>query len=452
MYPEHDSKADQFDDAYERRRTGDEDHVDDQDIRELVNLAARLERELPEDLPDPAFRESLRKHLLDQIAGQEPVDLAQERWHRRFLVSPWRVGAAAASLAAAVVVVVLLGIGALGSGSDDDDTVEELSFQAIDSDDDQTLDGEDQFNGASLDDALFTDGDDWVAASFPPFTVEHIVLPPQETGFGNAYVGSGPEVIVNQSSSLLETANMPDQSPVYYFSAPPDPETMLTTLRGALNVDGEVVADEENGVHRVVSDDDETIMLWDPSAAFFQFNGFALEEPIIEIADVDAEPDEIAYRFLELIGFDVYTIQYRPEVNQSEEGTDVYLVPMDLPHTALNVSLGGRVTISDDGRIHQVELHWLSLIEMREVPVRTAEELAGDLQADNGFLPPVESDNDEVHIQVENVELVHVLTRQNDSAFILQPAIKLAGEYMEGVESVLAGPGRYLLPAVVNED
>jgi hypothetical protein len=460
MYPERDSRAEEFDDAVERQRLGNPASSGDQDLDELVRLAARLEHDLPAETPDPAFRDNLKFQLLSNTAmpgepqeaesidaASEPIDLDQERWHRRLIASPWRVGAAAAACFGFVVIAFVMMAEPFSSGTEDRE--ERTAFQAVDADD------------VVRDDGLFGDqfpldmGDNpppseqWFTASFPPFDGDHVVLPPMVFGFLPFAERYRPRVELSGATDMADQMSMPGNGSVYYLNAPPDGSTMLTTLSSMLGVDGDLVEGDGNGEpYRVVDSSGHEILRWDPSSAFFHFQGSLMDDPVDDLLDGDASASEIARRFLELIGFDFYTIEYNEVVIENETVTEVQFRPDDFPETALDVTLGGSVFVNADGAIMEAQLYWLSLVDIEVVRLRDPESIISDIQEDAGYSPPATDDVDEVWIDAVDIMVIHVLTRLGDSNFVLQPAVKVTGEYGTEIASAIPGPARYLVPAV----
>ena len=461
MYPEPDSRADEFDDALERRRAGDNTPADDQETQELVTLASRLDQELTEDIPDPAFRENLkhellqgaihRGHVLEPVA--EPIDLADERWSRRLAASPWRLSAAAAACVAVVVVAFFATTNPFDDNSGDS-SEEITSFQAVDADDSFGPDDGILGNQFPLDvDDNIPPSEQWFTASFPPFDVEHVVLPPLLIGFLPFADRHKPQVELNGVSDMANDVDMPGSASVYYLNAPPDGATMLTTLRSTLGIDGELVEGNGDGEpYRVIDDEENDVLRWDPSSAFFHFRGGLLDQPVDDLLDPDAGPVEIARRFLELIGFDLHTIDYGVQTVEHENLIEVQFRPEHFPVTALDVTLGGNVFVGEGGAVLEAQLYWLSLVDVEVVALREADAIMEDMAHDAGYSPPASDGADEMMINAEDMMMVHVLTRLGTSNFVLQPAVKVVGNYGDDAESSLPGPARYYVAAVDNGD
>lgn len=462
MYPEPDSRANEFDDAVERRRSGDNTPIGDQEMQDLVNLALRLDEELPDDLPDPAFRQNLKDQLLHSDpafadipeTSQEPVDLETERWHRRLIASPWRVSAAAAACLVIIVVAFAAGSSSPFGGGSRDDREETTSFQAVDADatasDDSILSNPFPLDGGE---ESMPESEQWFTASFPPFDVEHVVLPPLLIGFLPFTERNKPDVKLNGAGDMVDDVDMPNNASVYYLNAPPDGATMLTTLRSTLGVEGELIEGNGNGEpYRVVDEDQNDILRWDAASAFFHFQGRLLDEPVNDLLDPGAAPDDLARRFLEMIGYDLYTIEYEIRTVETDDHTEVQFRPSDFPDTALDVTLGGSVFVSDNGEILEAQLYWLSLVDIEIVALRDREAIIQDLEDDEGFSPPASDDVDEMMIDADDMRMIHVLTRLGQSNFVLQPAIKVIGDYDNDVSSTLPGPARYYVAAVEKSD
>jgi hypothetical protein len=458
MYPERDSQAEAFDDAYERQRTGDTESVDDQEIQELVNLAARLEQELPDDLPDPGFRENLKNEILRgeihqqsvATSAEEPVNLEDERWFRRLVASPWRLSAAAAACFVVILVAFASTAGNPFSSGPGESSEDITSFQAVDSDDSAGADDPFQSEEFPLDiDDSAVPSEQWFTASLPPFDTEHVVLPPLLLGFLPFSERHQPRVELNGIADMVGNVEMPDSGTVYYLNAPPDGPTMLTTLSSTLGIRGELVESNGNGEPlRIVDANQNDILRWDPTSAFFHFQGGLFDEPVSDLLDPGAPPVEVAQRFLELIGFDLYTIDYEEHLVENGETTEVHFRPVDFPTTGLEVNLGGIVLVDDEGAVLEAQLYWLSLVDVEVVALRDVEEIIADIENYSGFAPPVTEDSTEMVINVADMTLVHILTRLGDSHFVLQPAVKVVGDYANDVDPPMPGPARYLVPAI----
>lgn len=450
MNREPDPRADEFDDAIERRRSGDTSSAGDEELENLLNLATRLEHDLSDDLPDPAFRENLKLQLLQgeaeapflEPAPIPPVDLADERWHRRLLASPWRVSAAAA----ACLVVVLVGFTTTGmpGGPADGNDEETMSFQAVDSDDELPVDQ----SPLSLENATIPESAQWFTSSFPPFDVEHVVLPPLLIGFLPFSERERPQVELTGFSGIFNDGMMPDTSSVYYLNAPPDGGSLLNAVSSTLEIEGELVEGNGDGEpYRIVGPDDTDIMRWDPASAFFHFQVDSTEFSVGDLLDEGTGPSAIAIRFLEIIGFDLHTIDYEHRVVEGDGITEVQFRPHEFPDTGLDVDLGGSVFVNQDGAVVEARLYWLSLIDQEIVSLRDSEEIRHDFENEIGYAPPAPDDTDEMTIEAEDMMFVHVLTRLGESHFVLQPAVKVMGEYGDEYESALPGPARFLVPA-----
>ncbi len=452
MYPERDSRADEFDDAVERRRSGDNESIEDPELRDLVELASRLEDTLPEELPDPEFRNSLKQDLLssepefDAIpAPDDPAALEQPvPWYHRFVSSPWRTSAAAAACLMIVVVALMATANPFGWGTGGS-SEEVTSFQPV-----GFGDGDGPFADQYPLDTEF-DGERWLSGPFPPLDVEHVVIHPMLLGFLPIAERHRPEVELNGATDMVDASDMPSSVAVYYFNAPPSGAALLTALGSTLRIDGELVEGDENGTpYRWVDDDENDIMRWDPTSAFFHFDGESLNEPVDDILDPGAEPEEIAQRFLEMIGFDFMTIEYEVERVDNQNDTEIRFKPADLPDIGLELELGGSVRVDETGAVLEAQFFWLSQVDIEVVGLRDLDDIIEDIQHDHGYAPPA-LEAVEISIDAADVGMVHVLTRLDDSIFVLQPAVKISGEYQDEVGATLPGPARYLVSAVEYE-
>lgn len=468
MYRERDPQAEAFDEALERLRNGKAGENDDPEMEELLHLAGRLDRELPGDLPDPAFRDRLKRQLLTgQYSLEAPTDIDEARWRRRLLASPWRAGAAAASVAVILILAVVLGLDSLTGTSEDDtdpsdqvampvdddaveeqpdeapvpegDAVEEAEEPPADSDSDMGILQADDGPDAPV------ESDQWQPANLPPFDGRHIVVAPLSATTLLAEASeTDPEV---EWANGIEMPDLPESAPVYYLSAPPDPMALMATMERTFEIDGTIIeGDSESSIpYELLNGDEEPILQWDPTAAYFQFNGAAAAIDV-DLPGIDSDDVvERAHAWLEMIGFDLFSIEYATDTEAAGDATVVRLEPVDMPETGLGLKLGAELIITADGMIQEASGFLLSLVDVRDMPVRAPSEAWTMAREGDAFWPDVDHALDDPMVAIAEVKIIHLLTRLDEANYVLQPAVKFMGEADEAETSERA---RCYVPAV----
>jgi hypothetical protein len=462
MYPERDRQAEEFDAALERLRSGERPDEYDADLRDLLILAARLEQDLPRDLPDPAFRERLKRELLSgrprfhqSQPETAPIDPAGEGWRRQITRASWRTSAVAAALVVIVIGALVLSLDrvpGVGTGQDSAPSDDSVAMPA--SADDPPVDEADdeQFSALEAPEAAEDQATTWLAANLPPIDGHHIVLAPL------AAVGSAALTLESSYDvRLIPTTDLPDlpgSAPVYYLAAPQDPVALLSRVRDTLAIDGEIVpGNRDEGIpYRIVNQAGEPVVVWDAACAFFQFWGDLRPNAAGARAGDSGDVTERAYAWLEGIGFDLHSVEYEARVVESEGQVTVQFMPLAMPELGLDLSLGAQVTFDDDGRVRSASGFWLSLVGIEEMPVRPAEDAWEVAQAGDGFWPPLDlPTNEEILVEVREIKIVHLLTRWDEATYVLQPAIKFAGQYATRQVARTPGPARYYVPAVPDD-
>jgi hypothetical protein len=450
MYPDRDSRADRLDEALERRLNGDDITNDDPELQELLDLSARLEQTLPDDLPDPAFRHNLKQQLLSQPQPSlaEPVDLARERFHRRLAGSTWRLSAAAAAFLIVILVAVVMAMGPMSGDSDDDMEEQPASLQGIG--DDYTTPEQD-VDTFDTDDRRTVEPE-WVNATLPPFDTNHVVLNPL-LGMPLGMPAPKIEPLVAFDDDA-EMPDMPETAPVYYFSAPPNPEALISSVQRALGIEGELEpgSAEDGTPYRLINDSGQTIVKWDPGSAFFHYIGRNADPEFTGYAEPGSDPSDISESFLETIGFDLYSVDYVIDVEVSGSETHIRFKASSLPEMGLDVWLGAVVVIDEDDQVAEARMMWLSLIGVREATLRPPGETWDLGERGHGFWPPHEAPDGRVLVEVLRTKMVYLLTRHDHATYVLQPAVKFVGRYSDDDDDDPTGPARYYVPAIDNED
>jgi hypothetical protein len=110
------------------------------------------------------------------------------------------------------------------------------------------------------------------------------------------------------------------------------------------------------------------------------------------------------------------------------------------------------VFVDHTGAVLEAQLYWLSLLDTEIVSLRDPADIIADLESDSGFAPPLSDENAAMIIHADDMVMTHVLTRLGDAQFVLQPAIKVVGEYVSDADPAMPGPARYVVAAIDNSD
>ena len=340
---------------------------DNEELAGLVDLAGVLQRELPRDLPDPAFREALREQLIeprprlvvsrsDRLARRSPLALA---------------GGAIAAVLVVAVAVGLVAAGQFGLGRGDADSESNAEFLATDT------------PISAIATATATVGSIAVVSTrepeFPTPMAKPVNIPPVdaahlELGALSTSESASPAVVEDISYHLASALpESPESAPVYRFAVPEvDALTLMNRLTNALDLDGEMTTRSVRG-KTVISftSTNGTTFTWMPASGAFACN-------LSGEARVQGEHEEIiaaAYSWLRASGFPVQDPAASPIVSEMEAGT----LRVDFPvETAPEVAVGHPLTVSvvidADGVIRTVSGYWLQLVETHDLGLLSPEE------------------------------------------------------------------------------
>ncbi len=295
MDDQQDENYDRLDRAVERLREGDdraaiaETLEPEPELMPLFDLAVRLEAELPEDLPDPGFRDKLKQELL---AGTPPASLPVRR--KRFLYD-WRFGVAAAALLAIVLIAVIYGTGTL-EGNSPEPPARETVVSAL------SVSGKETAQpGATESPEVVSD-----TQVFPPIDASHVVVVPLGFGASSTIVGSSvahPTPGIALSTTL---PTLPQTAPTWLLTAPDSPDEFLSTLRARIGISGEIQSDPSAGPDAFVVNDEAgfATIHWNQHNAYFRYDR-GPDEPTPPASRASTSPATTAKDWLAEIGFDL---------------------------------------------------------------------------------------------------------------------------------------------------
>lgn len=396
--------AKQLDDAIERRRTDpDQPAGGNPDLMPLLALAARLDHDLPPDLPDPAFRVQLGQQLQTL-----PASL------RRFFYD-WRFGVAAAALIVILLIIAIFGSGAL-SGGGNVPPARETVVSAMSG-------GE----GTAEPGTIGTPRTVEDTAVFPPIDAEHVVFIPTVTPTATATAASTPAVQPTPGVAVHTTLpELPETAPTWLLTGPEETQAFLETLIARTGITGEIEKDERAGrnAYQVVDTSGFAAIHWNQHDAYFRYDRGQLE-PTPPPIRATTDPEVTAKDWLSEIGFDLTTIQYKETAQVISGRTIVRFDPINLPVTALTPGLGVTLGIDPDGSIQFAEGYWLSLGQMAEVHLRDGQQMLDAAQ--NGEWFSTEGHDDSLSLGINSAQLTYLLTRADDSSYLLQPVMAFGG-------------------------
>lgn len=415
MDDQQDDKIDQIEQALDRLKDGDDRSAItdplDPELTLLFDLAIRLEDELPGDLPDPAFRDNLMHELL---GSTPPTSLPTRR--KRFLYD-WRFGVAAAALAAILLIAVIYGTGTL-MGNSPEPPARETVVSAL-----SVAGKETAQPGATESPEVVSD-----TQVFPPIDTTHVVVVPSGFSASTTIVGS-PVARPTPGIALSTTLpDLPQTAPTWLLTAPDSTDEFLMTLMARIGISGEIKTASSDGPDAFVVNDSAGFptIHWNQHDAYFRYDR-GLNEPTPPASRGSTNPATTAKDWLSEIGFDLNTITYKETVETSSDQTVVHFTPTDLPQTAITPGLGMTVGVGPGGSIQFAQGFWLSLAQSADVPMRTSQETLDAARSGEWYSTLTTEDASTLSLDVSSANLSYLLTRADDSSFLLQPVVALGG-------------------------
>lgn len=403
---------------------------DEPELDELVELAGRLHRELPEGLPDPAFRESLREQLADPRPRLVPPN--QQPASRR---SPLIVatGAIAAMLVVAVAVGVVSSATFGGSNTSDDGLADYqmadpgtlvgvVATATVTAGSMAAIPTREQATSTPTPSATRT-----LAVNVPPIDAEHLELGAMAT----AEVGRP-----DQTSDITYTlasdgmADTPSSAPVYRFSVPEvDGMDLLSQVADALKLDSEITIRTARGKTIFsLKSNNGTSFVWMPASGAFACT-------LSGEARMEGDQDEMVastYRWLTASGFPVRDPSASAAVVTAEGSS----LRVDFPvETTPAVGLGHPLTVSvlidENGVIQTVSGYWLQLEETQDIGLLSAEEAWRAVSEGQGYWMSQSPLGSSGHFEVETFTMSYVLTVDDRDELVLQPVYRASGKFRD---------------------
>lgn len=413
---------------------------DEPELDELVELAGQVHRELPDSLPDPAFRSSLREQLVDP--RPRPVPGVPTHASRR---SP--LMAATGAIAAMAVVAVAVGVvssGVLGGSNPPGEQRGE--FQMVGS---PTIIGavatatatatpettaarptrEPTVPTAAVEPTRV------LASSVPPIDAEHLELGAMSTAEAARPDGANGVTYAMAADGMEDT---PSSAPVYRFSVPEiDGMSLLTKVASALKLDSEISVRTARGkaVFSLRSENG-TSFVWMPASGAFActLSGEA------RVQGNQNEMVESTYRWLTASGFPVRDPSTSTAIVTAEgSGMRVDYPVETTPDDVLGHPLTVSVLIDENGAIKTVSGYWLKLEETQRINLLSPEAAWRAISAGEGFWmshTPLQSPG---HFEVERLSVSYVLTVDDRQQLVLQPVYRASGTFRDHLGNVTEG-------------
>lgn len=423
-------EADRLDRAIDRLINGQPVPVfDEVELEEIVQLAGRLHRSLPDDLPDPAFRDGLLEQLLEPRPRPLPVQPRPSRWRQN------PVYAFSGAIAAVFVAAIAVGVFASGQfwnsspGNDPLPLGSEISsgssptFQAM-----ATVTATvGSLAVISTRETQQVDEETSSPAAVPPLMASQIEVGAKAT-LAVANPPPASDVTYELASSLPDSE---PSAPVYRFSVPDvDVMTMFNDVSNALNLDGEMTTRSVRG-KTVISFESTngTTFTWLPQSGAFACE--LLGEGARLVGDAHEMVSQ-AQAWLRESGFPLQEPAPEPIITESSDGSIQVDFPVDgFTNMALGHPLTVSVWIDREGVIRSVSGYWLHLVETMHLNMLSPEEAWQELAEGKGFwsslVPIVESGQ----YQVKSFSLAYVLTIDANKELVLQPVYRALGSYVD---------------------
>lgn len=411
---------------------------DEPELDDLVELAGRLHGELPDSLPDPAFRESLREQILDP--RPRPVPTMQHIDSRR---SP--LVAATGAIAAMLVVAVAVGVVSTGvfGGSDSPDD-ERLEFQMVGSPTLVNAAAEATVTAStvatrpareSVVPTVTSEPTRVLAASVPPIDADHLELGAMSTA-EVARPDAASDITYSMSPGGME--DTPSSAPVYRFSVPEiDGMNLLTRVASSLKLDSEISVRTARGkaVFSLTSESG-TSFVWMPASGAFACT-------LSGEASVQGDQDEMVestYRWLTASGFPVRDPSTSAAVVKAEgSGLRVDYPVETAPDVALGHPLTVSVLIDEHGAIKTVSGYWLQLEETQHIGLMSPDAAWSAIAAGKGVWMSHAALQSPGHFEVKRLSVSYVLTVDDRQQLVLQPVYRASGTFRDSAGNVTDG-------------
>lgn len=411
---------------------------DEPELDELVELAGRLDQELPGDLPDPEFRESLREQLADPRPRLVP---GQQTYVSRR--SP--LVAATGAIAAVLVVAVAVGVvstGVFGSSDTSDDRL--AGYQMAGAGTIVNAVATATATAGSMAVVTTRESEDSTPVStpmpsppvsVPPIDAEHLEFGALST----AEIGRS-----DQTSNITYTlasdgmADAPSSAPVYRFSVPEvDGMDLLAKVARSLKLDSEISIRTARGktIFSLTSNSGTTFV-WMPTSG-----AFACE--LSGEARVEGDGDEMVastYHWLTASGFPVRDpAASTAVVNPEGSGWRIDYPVETAPAVAVGHPLTVSVLVDKDGVIQTVSGYWLQLETTQDIGLLSAEEAWRAVTQGQGYWTNQSPLGSSGQFEVETFSMSYVLTIDDRQDVVLQPVYRATGTFRDYSGHVIEG-------------
>jgi len=450
--------------------------LNDPDLHELLQLATRLRHELPNDLPDPAFRLGLEQ----QLTASGPVALPRTR-----AAAPTRFPWVAAVSAMAAVLLAAVSVGTLGIwlGNDSGGPSNETNLAGVNADQltattlgfatttvnaiptapemiptttapggpssmttiqpsseptesvepsDPTEPATEPTATQSAPSTLTTEPAPTTQqtegpslAAVPPVDNEHVEHGPQPAASGD----SGPPAV--DVSYALNTAmpDLGDDATIYRFAPPAtDPEEFVITISDALGLQGDIVTDQPTGQTVYHLGDDTGSFYWTPDTGAFTVattqtgGGPSLQLEQLVVA---------AREWMAAIDYPVDLLE--PEMSAEPNDDTSWRLEARyaaMPDIGLGHPLGVTIYINADGTVTEASGYWLNPKESESAVLLSAEDIWETVRSGQGYWTGggiVEAGG---AFSADSMQITYILTRDPSGELVLQPVVQTSGEFI----------------------
>jgi len=447
--------------------------LNDPELHELLQLATRLRDELPDDMPDPAFRDDLKHRL----THREPISITTRR---PASPAPARFPWVAAISAIAAVMLAAISVGSLAIWLDNGDndrsggmelartlasqqtatTIGFATMTAVTTEDESQLVGKSTEANEPIAEATEepdteqeepeptgseavppqgasavttplatptttsepTDGPS--LAAVPPVDSQHVEQGPRPAADGSGGQPNGVEyVLATDLPDLGSTADV-------YWLVPPrdDPESFVTTAAAMLEMDGEITSDAPMGRTVYHLFDDTGSFHWTPETGAFSVVMTDDETgPTLSVDDLAAN----AIQWLESMNYPVEQLGRDVRSEQIDDTTWLLNIRFDaMPEIGLGHHLGVTIFADSDGSIVEASGYWLELKQIDSTALQPADAIWEAVSSGNGYWTGGGIVEGGGEFRADTMRVTYVLTRDPSGDLVLQPVVQTSGEFV----------------------
>lgn len=457
-------RAEQLDQAIDQILAGGTPPVSgDPQLDRLVAFAARLHRDLPRDLPDPAFRARLK----DDLTGRIPI--VQPATRRRFALTRLPIYG---SLAAVFVLAMAAGVMAIWLDGRDEPPTQVANTTLMSATASPTNPADAPAIAPGFGDVVTRTAEVTIAAT-TAMLLPTATLAPAATAEPSPTVGEAPSATAPPepttppapASATLALASLPaidpatiEHGPVpaadgggpgpsagvtyvmdaaaptlaasstaYHLSPPAeDPVDFCRALaeRAGIPTDDVHAIDASGRTEVFAGEPGAGTLYWRPDAGVFQYSGAATP------GDDEITPDAVAERagaWLDAIGYPTASLG-EPRI---DDFGDLWLVDFPyagLPTPGVGYPLGVTVMLGKDGTVTEARGYWLATTAQESVPLVSVGDAWKAVTDGEGYWRDGGMSSAGGEFRADAVRLSSVLTNSGGD-LVLQPVVEFSGTF-----------------------